>query len=262
MAALEPQFFVAGRGDEARRIAYAQQQGGAPGIVWLQGFKSEMVSIKATALAEWTAAKNLAYLRFDYSGHGMSDGRFEDGTISRWLEEAIAIFEHLTQGPQILVGSSMGGYISLLMLRHFMEAAPQTAERIKRLVLIAPAWNMTHDLIWPRFPEEAKHEINTHGVWQWQSQYGDDYPITRNLIEDGAGLLIDKAPWNPGRPVNVLHGRLDPDVPYGHSERLGEIIYGSPYYLEEIPDGEHRLSRPEDLDVLLSVIARAVSGCA
>jgi len=258
MVLLQPQFFVVGRGDEARRIAYAQQRGGTPGILWLQGFKSEMTSIKATALAEWAAVRNLSYLRFDYSGHGLSDGCFEDGILSHWLEEAIAIFEHIADGPQILVGSSMGGYIGLLLLRHFMDKAPQLAVRVKHLVLIAPAWNMTHDLMWPRFPETAKRDIRERGIWLWPSQYGDDYPITRKLIEDGAGLLIERRPWNPGRPVDVIHGRLDPDVPYAHSERLGEILSGSPFRLTEIPDGEHRLSRPQDLEVLLSVVGRAV----
>ena len=262
MAVLQPQFFVVRHGDEARRIAYAQQQGGAPGIVWLQGFKSEMTSTKATALADWALAQNLACLRFDYSGHGMSEGRFEDGILSHWLEEAIAIFEHITDGPQILVGSSMGGYIALLLLRHFKDKAPQIAARIKHLVLIAPAWNMTNDLMWPRFPEAAKQAIRERGIWLWPSQYGDDYPITRKLIEDGAGLLIERRPWNLGRPVDVIHGRLDPDVPYSHSERLGEILSGSPFRLTEIRDGEHRLSRPEDLDVLISVVARAAGNSA
>ena len=258
MAELQPQFLVVGRGDEARRIAYAQQKGDKPGIVWLQGFKSEMISIKAAALANWTFEHNFAYTRFDYSGHGMSEGRFEDGTISRWREEAIAVFEHLTDGPQILVGSSMGGYISLLMLRHFMAVAPQVAERIRQLILIAPAWDMTDELMWKRFPEDVRQEIRRQGVWLRPSQYGNAYPITRKLIEDGTGHLIGRTPWSPGRPVHVIHGRLDPDVPYTHSERLGEILAGSPFHITEIADGEHRLSRPQDLAVLFDVIAQAV----
>lgn len=258
MSELEPQFLVVGRGDQARRIAYAQQRGDMPGIVWLQGFKSEMTSIKATALARWTSDAHLAYLRFDYSGHGMSEGQFEEGTVSLWLEEAIAVFEKLTEGSQILVGSSMGGYISLLMLRHFMAHSPTAAKRIKQLVLIAPAWNMTHDLLWPRFPHEVKQEILNKGIWNWPSRYGDVYPITKKLIEDGASKLIGTTPWNPERPVHVIHGRHDPDVPYAHSERLGKILQGSPFHITEIPDGEHRLSRQKDLEVLLSVLSKAL----
>lgn len=261
----EPQQLLVGEGADARPIAYLTQPrnapGSGPGVVWMQGFKSEMTSIKATALAEWTAARGLAYTRFDYSGHGQSCGgpgaRFEDGTISRWLAESRAIFETVTRGPQIVVGSSMGGYLALLLARQLLvETGPQRPYRIAGLVLIAPAWDMTQELIWRRASAQARRAILDDGVWYRPSQYGDEpYAITRGLIEDGRNNLLGTAPWDPGCPVEIIHGRLDPDVPFTHSERLVASLTGSPVRLSEVPDGEHRLSRPEDLALLFDRIA-------
>ena len=154
MADAQPQFLTAGSGLEARRIAYLQQPAttaGRPGVIWLCGLKSEMTSTKASALAEWAAAQGLACTRFDYSGHGQSEGRFDDGTVTRWLAETRAVFETLTQGPQVLVGSSMGGYMALLLLRELLADAPSQAARVKALALIAPAWDMT-ELMWSSLP--------------------------------------------------------------------------------------------------------------
>ncbi len=251
----EPQFLPVGRGDEARRIAYLQQPGLTPGIVWLQGFNSNMISTKAAALSEWAAARGRAYTRFDYSGHGQSDGRFEDGKLSDWLEDATAVFTSLTEGPQILVGSSMGGHITLLMLRRLLLERPEHARRIKAIVLIAPAWDMTEELMWKRFSDEAKAAILNDGVWLRPSKYGDGpYPITRRLIEDGRNNLLGAKPWDPGRPVHIIHGRLDPDVPYAHGERLAGLLQGSHTELTEVADGQHRLSRPQDLELLFEAI--------
>jgi pimeloyl-ACP methyl ester carboxylesterase len=255
MSETMPSFIDVDSGGDLRRIAYLTQAGGAPGIVWLQGFKSDMVSIKATALSEWTHAQGLAFTRFDYSGHGQSDGRFEDGTIGRWLEEAMAVFRQIARGPQVLVGSSMGGYITLLLLKTLMDKAPAEAARIKALVMIAPAWDMTEELMWKRFPETARQAVEREGVFYRPSQYGDPYPITRRLIDEGRQHLIGGASWDPGRPVRILHGRLDPDVPYSHSERLMQLLAGVDQKLIEVPDGEHRLSRPQDLDLLFTAIA-------
>lgn len=260
------QELLVGEGDDQRPIAYITQPGNVsrdptrkvPGILWLQGFKSEMVSLKATALAEWTAHEGLAYTRFDYSGHGQScrgvNNRFEDGTISRWLEETCAIFERVTTGPQILVGSSMGGYLALLLARQRLQSA--VPSRIAGIVLIAPAWNMTEELIWKRAPEEVRREIVEQGVWYRPSKYDDGpYPITRQLIEDGRNNLLGSDPWNIGCPVEIIHGRLDPDVPYTHSESLVTSLTGAPVNLTEVPDGEHRLSRPQDLKLLCDRIS-------
>ncbi|MEM8973567.1 MAG: alpha/beta hydrolase [Pseudomonadota bacterium] len=251
----EPQFLQVGHGSAARNIAYLSQAGREPGILWLQGFKSEMTSVKPTALAEWTQSTGRAYVRFDYSGHGQSEGRFETGNLTLWLEEAAKVFKELTTGEQVLVGSSMGGNIALLLLRHLSKSDPEVAERIRALVLIAPAWDMTEELMWPRMSTEAKKALLEDGVWLRPSRYGDEpYPITRQLIEDGKQNLLGRSPWQPGRPVRILHGRQDPDVPYSHSERLMEILAGPDTQLIEVPDGEHRLSRPEDLDRLYALL--------
>jgi alpha-beta hydrolase superfamily lysophospholipase len=255
MGADQPQFLSVG--SDQRRIAYLKEPAiaaGRTGLVWLCGLKSEMTSLKATALADWAREKGLACLRFDYSGHGRSEGRFEDGAVSRWLEEARAVFTGLTEGPQILVGSSMGGYIALLLLRALMEEAPEAAERIKALVLIAPAWDMT-ELMWSNLPESARKEIAERGVYLRPSRYGDGpYPITRTLIEDGRQHLIGSRPLDPGRPIHILHGLQDPDVPWEHTLDLVAHLSGSWVRVAAVPDGEHRLSRPEDLALLLDIV--------
>ena len=266
MAATQPQFLDVGAGDERRRIAYLQRpatQAGKPGLVWLCGLKSEMTSTKAAAVADWAEAQGLACLRFDYSGHGQSQGPFEAGTVSRWLEEAEAVFRNLTRGPQILVGSSMGGYIALLLLRRLLAAESQTeAARIVALVLIAPAWDMT-ELMWRNLPSAARRDIEETGVFLRPSRYGDGpYPITRALIEDGSQHRIGAAPLDPGRPVRIIHGLQDPDVPWEHTLDLVAHLSGDWTRVAAVPDGEHRLSRPEDLALLLDIVAGLVDGKA
>jgi len=285
MAGTQPQFLEVGSGSgaEGRRIAYLREPAAVaskPGLVWLCGLKSEMTSTKAAAVAEWARSEGLACLRFDYSGHGQSEGRFEDGTISRWLEEAETVFRVLTQGPQILVGSSMGGYIALLLLRRLLEGVglrvvsktrlrhgaltqpaaetPEAAARIRALVLIAPAWDMT-ELMWQSLPSSARRDIDERGVYLRPSRYGDGpYPITRALIEDGRRHLIGAAPFDPGRPVHILHGLQDPDVPWEHTLDLVAHLSGDWTRVAAVPDGEHRLSRPEDIALLTGIIAGLV----
>lgn len=260
MTQTEPQFLDVGEGAASRRIAYLQQAGDGKGsgLVWLQGFKSDMISTKAAALSEWATGKGIALTRFDYSGHGQSasgaGGAFEDGTLGRWIEEARAVFDQLTTGPQVLIGSSMGGAISLALLRRLMVEHPAAAARIKALVLIAPAWDLTEELMWKAFPEPVRREVMDNGVWMRPSQYGDPYPITRALIEDGRRHLIGGQRWNPGRPVAILHGRLDPDVPFAHAQELMRNLDGGWARLIEVPDGEHRLSRPEDIALLFELV--------
>ncbi len=251
-----PQMLDVGSGAARRRIACLSQHGSGdgPGLLWLQGFKSDMVSTKAAALAEWAEARGLSLTRFDYSGHGQSSGLFEEGTLGHWIEEARAVFEQLTQGPQIVIGSSMGGAIALVLLKRLLAEAPDVAARIKALVLIAPAWDMTEELMWKEFPEAVRREIMEKGSWMRPSQYGEPYPVTRGLIEDGRRHLIGRLRWNPGRPIVILHGRLDPDVPFAHSEDLIGNIDGGLVRLVEVPDGEHRLSRPEDIALLFQLI--------
>jgi pimeloyl-ACP methyl ester carboxylesterase len=265
MAQTEPQFLRVGDGASAgapgRRIAYltdAGTPGKSPGVMWLSGLKSEMTSTKASVLAAWAAQHGHPCTRFDYSGHGQSPGRFEEGTVGAWLEEALAVFK-VTRGPQVLVGSSMGGYIALLVLRTLMRDAPAEAARIKGLLLIAPAWDMTERLMWARFPESVRREVMEKGVYQRPSKYGDgDYAISLRLIEEGRNHLIGDAPFDPGRPIHVLHGLLDPDVPWEHTLDLVAHLTGDHVQVSAVPDGEHRLSRPEDLDLMI----RALEGLA
>jgi pimeloyl-ACP methyl ester carboxylesterase len=287
MVGTEPQFLDVGAADERRRIAYLQRpavQAGKPGLVWLCGLKSEMISTKAAAVADWAQQQGLGCLRFDYSGHGQSDGRFEDGTIGRWLEEAEAAFLNLTAGPQVLVGSSMGGYIALLLLRKLLAEDRQSAvgnrqsvlpalptadprlptaavvDRIRALVLIAPAWDMT-ELMWRNLPSTARRDIEETGVFLRPSRYGDGpYPITRALIEDGRRHLIGAAPLDPGRLVHIIHGLQDPDVPWEHTLDLVAHLSGDWARVAAVPDGEHRLSRPQDIALLLETIAGLVDG--
>ena len=259
MQEAEPQTLVVGTGGAARNIAYRARkvsQDNKPGIVWLPGFMSDMASTKATAVADWAAARGLPSTRFDYSGHGQSGGAFTDGTIGRWLEETHAVFTRVTTGPQIIIGSSMGGHIALLLLRKMLREEPSEAHRVKAMVLIAPAWDMTEELMWKRFPQEARREIIEKGRYDQPSAYGSPYPITRQLIEDGRQNLLAREPFDPGRPVVILQGLQDPDVPAAHTRELLGFLTGDNVQLIEIADGEHRLSRPQDLDVLFAEMAK------
>lgn len=252
------QFLTVGSGVAERRIACLTDPGsgdGRPGVMWFPGFKSDMVSTKATVLSDWAKLRGVACTRFDYSGHGQSGGEFGDGTVGRWLEEAAAVFAQTTSGPQILVGSSMGGYIALLLLRQLMREQPAAAERVRALVLIAPAWDMTERLMWDRFPESARKTMQSEGVYRRPSQYSDEpYAITRLLIEEGRRHLIGTAPFDPGRPIHILHGLQDPDVPWEHTLDLVAHLSGDWTTVSAIPDGDHRLSRPEDLERLTGIL--------
>ncbi len=267
------QFIDVTGGNAARKIAVLHQPGAdaaaantgsgtiarldeQPGLLWFNGFKSQMSSNKASALADWTSKRGIAYTRFDYSGHGQSGGAFEAGTIGAWLNESEAVFRRVTAGPQILVGSSMGGWLSLLLLRRLLSEAPGQAARIKALVLIAPAWDMTQDLMWNNASEKIRDEMRRTGKYLSPSNYDDGpYPITMQLIEDGRRHLIGPKGFDPGRAVHILHGRQDPDVPFERSEKLQEFMPGNHISISAIDDGEHRLSRPQDLDVLFAAIA-------
>lgn len=181
-------------------------------------------------------------------------------TIGRWLEEVRTVFIRRTRGPQVVVGSSMGGYLALLLLRDLMRTAPEEGRRIKGLVLVAPAWDMTERLMWPRMSESARREVMTNGVWLRPSRYGDGpYPITRRLLEEGRGHLIGAEPFDPGRPVHILHGLQDPDVPWEHTLDLVAHLEGDWTHVHAVPDGDHRLSRPEDIQLLLATVG-AVAG--
>jgi pimeloyl-ACP methyl ester carboxylesterase len=256
----EPQFIETGGGAARRRIAVRRETGragGGPGLMWLPGFKSDMASTKALAVRDYAHTRGLDCVRFDYSGHGLSDGRFEDGTIGQWLEDAAAVFARVTSGPQVVIGSSMGGHIALLLLRRLLEREPAQAARLKALVLIAPAWDMTEELMWKKFTPEARRQLDATGVYLRPSDYGEPYAITRALIEDGRHHLLARRPFDPGRPVLILQGLQDPDVPAEHVKELATFLTGGWVEITEVADGEHRLSRPQDLDALFELIARA-----
>jgi pimeloyl-ACP methyl ester carboxylesterase len=235
------------------RLAWARLDGAQPGIVFLPGFRSDMQGSKAVALRDHCAARGRAFLRFDYSGHGESEGRFEDGTIGQWAADAIAVFDALTEGPQVLVGSSMGGWIALLLAR----ARP---ERVAALVGIAPAPDFTGKLMWPAFGEAERAEIMQRGVLHLPSQYGEPTPVTRALIEDGGRHNLLDAPIPLRCPVRILHGMRDPDVPWQHALRLVEALESEDVRLHLIKDGDHRLSRPEDLALLAETLDQLLAG--
>lgn len=231
----------------ARRLRRAADAGAAlPGIVWLGGFASDMASTKAGYLDDWARARGRAFLRFDYSGHGASGGRFEDGCVGDWLAQTEAVFERSTQGPQILVGSSMGGWIALLLARRLAEKGAQ--DRLAGLVLLAPAVDFTEELIWKNLDEAARREITETGAWRRASQYSPDpTPITRRLIEDGRKRLLLGGVIRTHAPVHILQGMADPDVPWRHALTLVEHLSADPVTLTFIADGDHRLSRAQDL---------------
>jgi pimeloyl-ACP methyl ester carboxylesterase len=242
-----------GAGEGAREIAVRSFPGKSPGIFWLGGFKSDMRGTKAEALAEHARKRDRAYTRFDYSGHGESGGTFEQGTISRWAEEARAVFER-ANGPQVIVGSSMGGWIALLLARALAKQASKSAS-IKGMVLIAPAPDFTESLMWPALSDEAKRDVLEKGFWLRPSEYGDGpYPLTRALFEDGKQNLLLGKPIETRCPVRILQGAADPDVPYRHALKLVSCFAQDDVVLTLIKDGDHRLSRPEDLERLMQAV--------
>jgi pimeloyl-ACP methyl ester carboxylesterase len=240
-------------------VAVQAQEGTRPGLLWLGGFHSDMSGTKAEALARWAAEHGRACVRFDYSGHGLSQGSVTDGTIGRWLEESLAVFDAFCPGPTIVVGSSMGGWIALLLLRALrnrVEAAGAQPRQVSGLVLIAPAVDFTEVLMWQRFPRKVKREIEDKGVWARPSAYSEQpYLITRQLIEEGRNHLLLSGMIEPGCPVHILQGVQDPDVPWSHAVDLVSRIAREDVVLTLVKDGDHRLSRPQDIDRLLAAVA-------
>ena len=235
-------------------VRAATDDGGKrPGVVWLGGFRSDMTSGKALALDGWAQRNGRAMLRFDYSGHGRSAGRFEDGTISSWTEDALAAIRGLSRGPQILVGSSMGAWIALLVARAL--AGTGETDRLAGMVLIAPAVDFTEALMWARFSPDIRRSIEDEGVWFRVSEYSDaPYPITRGLIEDGRRHCLLGSTIQTHCPVHILQGMRDPDVPWAHAMVLVEHLAVDPVSITLVKDGDHRLSRDEDLLRLIAAV--------
>jgi len=235
---------------DGERIAWRRVAGAGPTVVWLGGFRSDMAGTKAEALAQWAAAAGRACIRFDYLGHGESSGDFgAKGTITRWREDALAVLDDLAEGPVVLVGSSMGGWIACL-------AAMARPQRVKAMVLIAPAPDFTEALMKPGIPPEGHADLARSGVWLRPSLYGDPYPITRMLLEDGARWsILGSEPVPIEVPVRILQGAEDPDVPWRHALELAQQLKGANVVFSLIKDGDHRLSRPQDIARLLAVVA-------
>ncbi|MBV8698683.1 alpha/beta hydrolase [Bradyrhizobium sp.] len=249
----EPAFIEVGAVDSARRIAVRARAGAGPGLFWLGGFNSDMKGTKAQALESWAAEHGRACVRFDYSGHGESGGKFVDGTIGRWLEDSAAVFTQFCRGPQVVVGSSMGGWMALLLAREIAGKVKDAS--LAGLVLIAPAPDFTEELMWKGFSPEIRQEIASNGVWLRPSEYREPYPITRALIEEGRNHLLLGRAIEIGCPVHILQGAKDPDVPWQHALALVHRLPAEDVVLTMIQDGDHRLSRPQDIARILAAVA-------
>lgn len=234
---------------DGETLAWRKVEGEGPTVVWLGGFRSDMTGTKAQALAEAMDACGQTYVRFDYFAHGASSGRWAEATIGRWREDALAVIDELTEGPLVLVGSSMGGWIACL-------AALARPERVQAMVLIAPAPDFTETLMRPALSPEALREIELNGEWLAPSEYGEPYAITRKLLDEGREwLLLDRGGVAIEVPVRILQGGQDPDVPWAHALKLAEQLKGEDVVFTLIKDGDHRLSRPQDLERLVAAVA-------
>lgn len=233
---------------DGARLAYRRHAGRAPGVIFLGGFMSDMTGTKAEALDRFCAARGQAFLQFDYFGHGASSGDFKDATVGRWKEDALAAIDELTDGPQVLVGSSLGGWIMVL-------AALARPERVKALVGIAAAPDATEDLMWTKLEPAARDRLMRAGFVTLPSQYGPDgYIYTRTLIEDGRRHLILRAPIPLSCPVRLLHGMADPDVPWRTSLALAEKLESTDVSVTLVKSGDHRLSSADNLALLMATL--------
>jgi pimeloyl-ACP methyl ester carboxylesterase len=253
----EPQFLEVGDGAKRRRIAFRQTGGeGEPALLWLSGFLSDMASTKALHVAGLAQARGLPMLRFDYSGHGRSERSLLEASIGDWLEEAAEMFRLVGERRVIVIGSSMGGWIALLLARHLARSG--TLNKLAGLVLLAPAFDMTERLMWHQMSPEIKATIEKDGVYYEPSLYGDAYPITRHLIEEGRSHLLGAGTIDLDLPVRILQGMSDPDVPWGHALDLVDLLCCGDVELTLVKDGDHRQSRPEDLCRLEATIAALI----
>lgn len=228
---------------DGRRLAYHRTTGAGPGVVFLGGFRSDMTGTKATFLEEWAQNRGRAFLRCDYTGHGASSGAFEDGAIGDWARDAADALAHLTEGPQILVGSSMGGWIALLL-------ATRHPGRVAGLVGIAAAPDFTEDSMWADMTPAQRDQLMAEGRILVPSDYDTPYPITRRLIEDGRHHLLLRTPLRLPFPVRLLHGTADTDVPPAVALRLLAHAEGPDIRLTLVKDADHRFSAPDTLALL------------
>lgn len=238
----------------ALRILDAQDGNSLPQLVWLGGYRSDMTGTKAVELEAHAAATGAACLRFDYSGHGASSGRFTDGTISLWLEDALAVIAHAGGPRMVLVGSSMGGWIALRLVEELRRRGE--GHRIAGLVLIAPAPDFTAALIEPQLTEAQQLSLNERGYFEEPTPYGPDANVfTKALLDDGRQNLVLTGMIETDCPVHILQGMEDPDVPYMHAITLMEHLVCDDVVMTLIRDGDHRLSRPQDIEKMKEAIA-------
>lgn len=235
------------------QIAVRARKGTMPGVVWLGGYKSDMLGTKAETLDKWALESGHAFLRHDYSGHGESGGEFKQGTISRWLAESLAVLRSFSKGPQIFVGSSMGAWIALRMAQELRSSGE--GGRVGALVLLAPAPDFTRELVEPKLTEAQKRDLAENGYFEEPSEYADQpYMYTRALIEDGARNLVMDRPIDTHCPVQIIQGVADPDVPFAHALKLASLMPSDDVTLSLVPGGDHRLSRPQDLELLIGAV--------
>lgn len=234
---------------QGRRIAYCKTEGAGPGVVFLGGFRSDMTGTKALFLQDWAERQGRAFLRFDYSGHGQSSGDFLDGAIGDWFEDALAVITAVTTGRQILVGSSMGGWMALLIAK----AIP---DRVAGLVGIAAAPDFTQDSMWAGFDESQRQDLMARGRVELPSDYSDEpYVITRRLIEEGRNRLVLRAPLHLPFPVRLLQGTADTDVPVSVAMRLLDHATGPDIRLTLSKGDDHRFSTPACLAMIAAAVA-------
>ncbi len=253
----ERKSITVGRDGDERQIAILHRAAtsgqSAPVLVWLGGYRSDMTGTKAAELDAYAAQHGLGAIRFDYSGHGASGGAFRDGTISRWLQESLAVLDHLVPQRVILVGSSMGGWIALRLAQELRRRAKGPA--VVGLVLVAPAPDFTNELIEPNLTEEQRCSLAERGFFEEVSEYSPEANIyTRDLLEDGRANQVLSGIIETGCPVHILQGMQDPDVPYRHALKLMEFLPAEDAVLTLIRDGDHRLSRPQDLEKMLAAV--------
>lgn len=267
MTTPEPRRITVGTGAESRVIAYHVRdagQAGTTGLVWLGGYRSDMSGTKALELDRHAGTRGLACLRLDYSGHGASGGAFEDGTITRWVEESLAVIDHVgreTPGFNrlILVGSSMGAWIALRVVEELRKRGE--GARLAGLVLIAPAPDFTLDLVEPRLGDAERDLLARQGYLEEPSAYGPVPTLyTARLIEDGRRNRVMAGMIETGCPVHILQGMADADVPYAHALKLMEHLPADDLVMTLIADGDHRLSRPEDLERMLAAVDGLLAG--
>ncbi|SMF39488.1 Pimeloyl-ACP methyl ester carboxylesterase [Xaviernesmea oryzae] len=251
-----------GEGTAAREIAIihraARKKKPGPAFVWLGGYRSDMSGTKAVELDRLADELGLAAIRFDYSGHGLSGGLFRDGTISRWLEEALAVLDDIKPKRVVLVGSSMGGWIALRLVQELRKR--KKAPGVDGIVLVAPAPDFTAELIEPNLTDAERQSLSEKGYFEEHSEYSPEPNIyTRDLMEDGARNRVMTGIIETGCSVHILQGMKDPDVPYSHALKLVEFLPADDVVLTLIRDGDHRLSRPQDIEKLKAAVSASIN---